>query len=236
MQKRLPDFDFIDPLAPKKARISHLSSRGPAPSSSDRREEESSPGSKHSSLPPNVTSGPPSHLPISSHPPAPSHQQLSPASNSNSPSTPEGCGTQDLPVDQSSSCRDPSPSPFSRSLQDRCQHPVPRAAASPSPPPCPSLSVTSTVITSPPLSNNTSKKFKKKSKKHKDKDRGRDKGKQTERASSSPSVVPAEESHTVKKRRSSEEAIEQVVEKNPHKDQGMMDNRLFNHCAVTECG
>lgn len=218
-QKRLPDFDFIDPLAPKKARISHLSSRGPAATSSDSREEESSPGSKHSSLPPSVTSGPPSHLPVSSHPPAPSHQQLSPTSNS--PSTPEGCGTQDLPMDQSSSCRDPSPSPFSRSLPDRCQHPVPRAAASPSPPPCASLTVTSSVISSPPLPNNTSKKFKKKSKKHKDKDRGRDKGKQTERASSCPSVVPAqaEESHTVKKRRSSKEAIEQAVEKNPYKDQ-----------------
>lgn len=124
-------------------------------------------------------------------------------------------------MDQSSSCRDPSPSPFSRSLPDRCQHPVPRAAASPSPPPCASLTVTSSVISSPPLPNNTSKKFKKKSKKHKDKDRGRDKGKQTERASSCPSVVPAqaEESHTVKKRRSSKEAIEQAVEKNPYKDQ-----------------
>uniref|UniRef100_A0A8C6LDT8 Elongation factor for RNA polymerase II 2 n=1 Tax=Nothobranchius furzeri TaxID=105023 RepID=A0A8C6LDT8_NOTFU len=114
-QKRQPDFDFIDPLAPKKARISHLSNRGSAASSSssERREDEGSPSSKHSSLPPNVTSGPPTHLPISSHPPAPSHQQPSPASNSNSPSTPEGCGTQDLPMDQSSSCRDPSPSPVS---------------------------------------------------------------------------------------------------------------------------
>ncbi|MEQ2157451.1 hypothetical protein GOODEAATRI_002034, partial [Goodea atripinnis] len=147
-QKRQPDFDFIDPLAPKKARISHLSSRGPAASSSDRREDESSPSSKHSSLPPNVSSGPPSHLPVSSHPPAPSHRQLSPASNS--PSTPEGCGTQDLPMDQSSSCRDPSPSLFSRSLQDRCQHPVPRAAASPSLPPCTSSSGTKH---SPPVMN-----------------------------------------------------------------------------------
>uniref|UniRef100_A0A146S255 RNA polymerase II elongation factor ELL n=1 Tax=Fundulus heteroclitus TaxID=8078 RepID=A0A146S255_FUNHE len=219
--KRQPDFDFIDPLAPKKARISHLSSRGPAASSSDRREDESSPSSKHSSLPPTVTSGPPSHLPVSSHPPAPSHQQLSPASNSNSPSTPEGCGTQDLPMDQSSSCRDPSPSPFSRSLQDRCQHPVPRAAASPSPPPCTSLTVNSTVITSPPLSSNTSKKFKKKSKKHKDKDRERNKGKRREKACSSPPVVAeqAEENHGVKKRPSAEEVIEQAVEKNSFKDQ-----------------
>uniref|UniRef100_A0A3B5LYJ7 OCEL domain-containing protein n=1 Tax=Xiphophorus couchianus TaxID=32473 RepID=A0A3B5LYJ7_9TELE len=181
-QKHQADFDFIDPLAPKKARISHLSSRGPSASSSDRREDESSPRSKHSSLPPSVTSGPPTHLPIPSHPPAPSHRQLSPASNSNSPSTPEGCGTQDLPMDQSSSCRDPSPSPFS---------------------------LASTVVTSPPLSSSTSKKFKKKSKKHKDKDRERVKGKQTERASSSiPPDAVAEESHRVRKRRSAEEDIE----------------------------
>lgn len=226
--KRQPDFDFIDPLAPKKARISHLSNRGPAASlsssSSDRREDEGSPGSKRSSLPANVTSGPPSHLPISSHPPAPSHQQPSPASNSNSPSTPEGCGTQDLPMDQSSSCRDPSPSPFSsdRTLQDhyRPPIPVPRSAASPSPPPCTSLTVTSTVISSPPLSSSTNKKFKKKSKKHKDKDREREKGKRTERGSSPPSVADqAEESRRAKKKRSAEEAKREVIDKNPHKDQ-----------------
>nr|CBN81114.1 RNA polymerase II elongation factor ELL2 [Dicentrarchus labrax] len=159
-QKRQPDFDFIDPLAPKKARISHLSNRGPAASSSssssDRREDEGSHSTKRSSLPSNITSGPPTHLPISSHPPAPSHQQPSPASNSNSPSTPEGCGTQDLPMDQ----------------------------------------ITSTVITSPPLSSSTKKK--KKSKKHKEKDREREKGKQTERSSRSPPIVAeqAEETHS----------------------------------------
>uniref|UniRef100_A0A669DYE9 Elongation factor for RNA polymerase II 2 n=1 Tax=Oreochromis niloticus TaxID=8128 RepID=A0A669DYE9_ORENI len=184
-QKRQPDFDFIDPLAPKKARISHLSNRGPATSStSDRREDEGSLSSKRSSLPSNVTSGPPTHLPISSHPPAPSHQQPSPASNTNSPSTPEGCGTQDLPVDQSSSCRDPSPKSFSsdRSLQD----------------------LTSTVISSPPLSNITSKKVKKKSKKHKDKDREREKGKQS----------PVEETR-------------RVISKSSHKDQGVFLNLLY---------
>uniref|UniRef100_A0AAX7U5Z0 OCEL domain-containing protein n=1 Tax=Astatotilapia calliptera TaxID=8154 RepID=A0AAX7U5Z0_ASTCA len=169
-QKRQPDFDFIDPLAPKKARISHLSNRGPAASSSDRLEDEGSLSSKRSSLPSNVTSGPPTHLPISSHPPAPSHQQPSPASNTNSPSTPEGCGTQDLPSFSSN-----------RSLQDRYQHPNPGPRPSPSPPPCTSLTVTSTVISSPPLSSITSKKVKKKSKKHKDKDREREKGKRKER-------------------------------------------------------
>uniref|UniRef100_G3P2F5 Elongation factor for RNA polymerase II 2 n=1 Tax=Gasterosteus aculeatus aculeatus TaxID=481459 RepID=G3P2F5_GASAC len=161
-QKRQADFDFIDPLAPKKARISHLSNRGPAASStsSDRREEEGSPSSKRSSLPANVTSGPPPHLP--------------PASNSNSPSTPEGCGTQDLPIGQSSSCRDPSPSPFS---SDR---------------------------TLPPLSSSTNKKFKKKSKKHKEKGREREKGKRTEKSSRSPPSVAeqAEDTHKAKKKRS----------------------------------
>ncbi|KAM3620898.1 uncharacterized protein V6R79_003491 [Siganus canaliculatus] len=232
-QKRQPDFDFIDPLAPKKARISHLSNRGPAASSSsssDRREDEGSPSSKRSSLPSSITSGPPTHLPISSHPPAPSHQQPSPASNSNSPSTPEGCGTQDLPVDQSSSCRDPSPFSTDRTMQDRYRNPAPapRPVASPSPPPlpppppppppCTSLTVTSTVVTSPPLSSSTNKKFKKKSKKHKEKDREREKGKQTERARS-PRSEQAEESRRAKKRRIAEEESRDVIEKDPHKDQ-----------------
>ncbi|KAK2862420.1 hypothetical protein Q5P01_001953 [Channa striata] len=224
-QKRQPDFDFIDPLAPKKARISHLSNRGPATSSSttsDRREDDGSPGSKHLSLP-SVTSGPPTHLPISSHPPAPSHQQPSPAST-NSPSTPEGCGTQDLPIDQSSSCRDPSPSSFStnRNMQDSYGHPVsvPRPASSPSPPPRTSLTVTSTVITSPSLSSSTNKKFKKKSKKHKDKDREKEKGKWMKRGNSPPSVAEqVEESRKAKKRHSAEEENGEVIKKNPQKDQ-----------------
>lgn len=231
-QKRQPDFDFIDPLAPKKARISHLSNRGPAASSSsDRLEDEGSLSSKRSSLPSNVTSGPPTHLPISSHPPAPSHQQPSPASNTNSPSTPEGCGTQDLPVDQSSSCRDPSPKSFSsnRSLQDRYQHPNPGPRPSPSPPPCTSLTVTSTVISSPPLSSITSKKVKKKSKKHKDKDREKEKGKRKERdGSSSHGVVEqAVESHRAKKRQSPDEATRRVISKSSHKDQGAFLNLLY---------
>uniref|UniRef100_A0A1A8PBL3 Elongation factor, RNA polymerase II, 2 n=1 Tax=Nothobranchius pienaari TaxID=704102 RepID=A0A1A8PBL3_9TELE len=224
-QKRQPDFDFIDPLAPKKARISHLSNRGSAASSSssERREDEGSPSSKHSSLPPNVTSGPPTHLPISSHPPAPSHQQPSPASNSNSPSTPEGCGTQDLPMDQSSSCRDPSPSPVSAdgTLQDSCRHPVSKPAASPTPLPCTSLTVTSTVITNPPSCSGSSKKCRKKSKKHKDKDREKDKGKQTERASFSPPVVAeqVQESQRAKKKRSADEEVGGALSKSSHKDQ-----------------
>ena len=257
LQKRQPDFDFIDPLAPKKARISHLSNRGAvassSSSSSDRREDEGSPSSKRSSLPSNVASGPPTHLPISSHPPAPSHQQPSPASNSNSPSTPEGCGTQDLPMDQSSSCRDPSPSPFAsdRNPQDRYRHPVPvpipRPAASPSPPPPPpllppppppppvtSLTVTSTVITSPPLPSSTNKKYKKKSKKHKDKDREREKGKRTESGSRSPPNMAeqAEETRRVKKRRGAEEASREVIDKNPHKAKGLFLSNLLSALLI----
>ncbi|KAM9409632.1 RNA polymerase II elongation factor ELL2 [Pholidichthys leucotaenia] len=219
-QKRQPKFDFIDPLAPKKPRISHLNSRVPTSSSSDRHEDKGSPGLKCSSLPSSVTSGPHSHLPVSSHPPTPSHQQPSPVSNTNSPSTPEGCGTQDLPVDQSSTCRDPSASPFSSELQDQYQHPGSKSAAFSSLPPCSSLTVTSTVMSSPPSSSSTNKKFKKKSKKHKDKDRERDKGKRTERESTSPSsVADQSDQHGVQKKQKAEEAIREVIEKKSHEDQ-----------------
>ncbi|KAM3878274.1 RNA polymerase II elongation factor ELL2 [Diretmus argenteus] len=239
-QKRQPEFDFIDPLAPKKARISHLSNRGPTTSSSsDRREDDSSPSSKRSSLPSSVTSAPPSHLPISSHPPAPSHQQPSPASNSNSPSTPEGRGTQDLPLDQSSSCRDPSPSPTrspvssDRTPQDRYRPPVPvpRQAPSPSPPPRTSLTVTSTVISSLPSSSSTSKKSKKKSKKHKVKDRERAREKQKEKGSGSPPSVAdqAEEGHRPRKRHNAEEEDRGVITKNAHKDQDSTDKEKPVH-------
>uniref|UniRef100_H3CZ95 Elongation factor for RNA polymerase II 2 n=1 Tax=Tetraodon nigroviridis TaxID=99883 RepID=H3CZ95_TETNG len=218
-QKRQPDFDFIDPLAPKKARISHLSNRGPATSSStasfDRREDEGSPVSKRSSLPSSVTSGPPTHLPVSSHPPVPSHQQPTLASNSNSPSTPEGCGTQDLPLDQSSSCRDPSPSLFppGGAAHERYRH-LPSAG----PPPRTSLTVasSSSAIASPPLS---SKKFKKKSKKHKEKDREKDKGKRAARGSTSaPDVAERPEETRTKKRRSAEEESSVVVNRSPRSD------------------
>ncbi|XP_028303086.1 RNA polymerase II elongation factor ELL2 [Gouania willdenowi] len=225
-QKHQPNFDFIDPLAPKKARISHLSSRGPTSSasfsSSDRREEEGSPSHKRSSFAFNNNPSPPStHLPISSHPPAPSHQQPSPASHSNSPCTPEGCGTQDLPIDQSSSCREPSPSPLisDEILQDSYQHPVTRPAVSPSPASCTTLTVTSTVITSSALPFDANKKVKKKSKKHKDKDQERDKGKQAEKSTSSPPSIieKAVESRRAKKRRRSDE--DQNNNKFSHKDQ-----------------
>ncbi|XP_061688445.1 RNA polymerase II elongation factor ELL2 [Syngnathoides biaculeatus] len=227
-RKRQPDFDFIDPLAPKKARISHLSNRGPATSlslsssSSDRREDDGNPSAKCSSLPSNVILGPPSHLPVPSHPPAPSHQQPSPASSSNSPCTPEGCGTQDLPVDQSSSCRDTSPSSLSsdRASQQHYQRPIPVATpvASTSPPPCTSVTVTSTVISNSALSTSDNRKFKKKSKKHKDKDRQRDKGKQIERGNNSTQSVveQAKENRKSKKRQNVEDDRREVTDKNAH--------------------
>ncbi|CAL8354613.1 unnamed protein product [Gadus morhua 'NCC'] len=200
-QKRPPEGDFIDPLAPKKPRISHLSSRGPATSStsSDRPREDE--GSKRLSLPSGVTSAPPTHLPASSH--HHHHQQPSPASHSNSPSTPEGCGTQDLPLDQSSSCRDPSPSPTrspppsDRTPLDRYLPPGPGPAASPPPAPAPapppprtSLTVSSTVISSSPVPFSSTSKKPKKAKKHKEKDREREKGKRKEKSSSGPTPTP----------------------------------------------
>uniref|UniRef100_A0A8C7A283 Elongation factor for RNA polymerase II 2 n=1 Tax=Nothoprocta perdicaria TaxID=30464 RepID=A0A8C7A283_NOTPE len=82
-QKRLLDSDFIDPLMNKKPRISHLTNRvqptfnGHLPPASSE---------KAAAAPP---------------PPPPPAAAATPTvnSNSNSPSTPEGRGTQDLPVD-----------------------------------------------------------------------------------------------------------------------------------------
>lgn len=138
-QKRQPEGDFIDPLMPKKPRISHLSNRG-APSSSDRRP--ATEGEKKT--PPPVTAACPgaSSQPPVSHPPS--------GSNSNSPSTPEGRGTQDLPLDQSSTCG------------EETERYTPRAQT-------PSSTFQPTSTTSPAA--NSSKKPKKKSKKHKDKER-----------------------------------------------------------------
>ncbi|XP_056129093.1 RNA polymerase II elongation factor ELL2 [Lampris incognitus] len=234
-QKRQLEFEFIDPLAPKKARISHLSSRGHTASSSlssDRCEDDNSPSTKRSSLPSSVTSAPPSHLPISSHPPAPSHQQPSPGSSSNSPSTPEGRGTQDLPLDQSSSCRDPSPSPShcphssERSQQESYQPPNPsrRLVTSPSSPLRTSLTVSSTVISSggnPPLSSSISKKSKKKSKKHKERDRESEKEKQKEsgRCSSPRAAEQPQGGHRPRKRHCAEKEDKEAFIKNPHHNQ-----------------
>ncbi|XP_060617793.1 RNA polymerase II elongation factor ELL2 [Anolis sagrei] len=98
-QKRLLDSDFIDPLMIKKPRISHLTNRvqptlnGHLTASGEKNAEAS-----QQPPPPAVAATlaapplPPTCLPASNPP-----QTVN--SNSNSPSTPEGRGTQDLPVD-----------------------------------------------------------------------------------------------------------------------------------------
>lgn len=135
-------------------------------------------------------------------------------------------------MDQSSSCRDPSPRSFlsdSRSLQDCYRHPGPGPVTSHSPLPCTSLTVTSTVISGPPLSSITDKKVKKKSKKHKDKARERKKGKPKERDASNPRGVAeqAVESHKARKKPSTEEETGGVISKNSHKDQGVFLTLLY---------
>ncbi|KAJ8287242.1 hypothetical protein GJAV_G00049290 [Gymnothorax javanicus] len=95
-QRGYQEPEFIDPLLPKKSRISHISSRAPTtPPPSD----------GHT---PSKENKPAPHVPAS-NPPLPL--------SSRSPSTPEGCGTQALPVDTQSSRVDqsrsstPAPSP-----------------------------------------------------------------------------------------------------------------------------
>ncbi|XP_042678895.1 RNA polymerase II elongation factor ELL2 [Centrocercus urophasianus] len=87
-QKRLLDFNFIDPLMNKKPRISHLNSRvqpslsGPPPAPSKK--------ATLATAAPAPPSLPAAHLPASNPPQT---------ASSISPSTPEGRGMQDLPVD-----------------------------------------------------------------------------------------------------------------------------------------
>uniref|UniRef100_A0A673LHA8 RNA polymerase II elongation factor ELL2-like n=1 Tax=Sinocyclocheilus rhinocerous TaxID=307959 RepID=A0A673LHA8_9TELE len=97
--KRQPETDFIDPLMSRKPRISHLSNRGP-PSTSGR----------HSSVTEDKKPAPTAACPGPSFHPTPVT-----GSSSNSPSTPEGGGSQDLPLDQSSICGNSSESYAPRS-------------------------------------------------------------------------------------------------------------------------
>uniref|UniRef100_A0A8C2BLS3 Elongation factor, RNA polymerase II, 2 n=1 Tax=Cyprinus carpio TaxID=7962 RepID=A0A8C2BLS3_CYPCA len=98
-QKRQPETDFIDPLISRKPRISHLSNRGP-PSSSGRQSSETE---DKKPAPTAACPGPSFHpTPVT-------------GSSSNSPSTPEGGGSQDLPLDQSSICGNSSESYAPRS-------------------------------------------------------------------------------------------------------------------------
>lgn len=96
-QKRLLDSDFIDPLMNKKARISHLTNRVPPTLNGhlNSTTEKSAAGLLPPPAAAAIPTAPPlpsTHLPVSNPP-----QTVN--SNSNSPSTPEGRGTQDLPVD-----------------------------------------------------------------------------------------------------------------------------------------
>uniref|UniRef100_A0A480WGN3 RNA polymerase II elongation factor ELL2 isoform X1 n=2 Tax=Sus scrofa TaxID=9823 RepID=A0A480WGN3_PIG len=155
-QKRLLDSDFIDPLMNKKARISHLTNRVPPtlnghlnPSS-----EKSAAGPPTPPAAAAIPTPPPlpsTHLPVSNPP-----QTVN--SNSNSPSTPEGRGTQDLPVDS-----------FSQNgsiYEDQQDKYTSRTSLETLPP-------GSVLLKCPkPLEENHSshRKSKKKSKKHKEKD------------------------------------------------------------------
>lgn len=156
-QKRLLDSDFIDPLMNKKTRISHLTNRVP-PTLNGHISPTSEKWAAGLAPPPAaaaIPTAPPlpsTHLPVSSAPQT-AH------SNSNSPSTPEGRGTQDLPVDSFSQnsgiCEDQQDKYTSRTSLE-------------------TLPSDSVLLKCPnPIQENHSmahKKSKKKSKKHKEKD------------------------------------------------------------------
>uniref|UniRef100_A0ACB8ER19 RNA polymerase II elongation factor ell2 n=1 Tax=Sphaerodactylus townsendi TaxID=933632 RepID=A0ACB8ER19_9SAUR len=98
-QKRLLDSDFIDPLMNKKPRISHLTNRvqptlnGHLTNSGEKNGDVSSPP------PPPAAAATPAAPPLPPTCLSVSNPPQTVNSNSNSPSTPEGRGTQDLPVD-----------------------------------------------------------------------------------------------------------------------------------------
>ncbi|XP_036166286.1 RNA polymerase II elongation factor ELL2 isoform X1 [Myotis myotis] len=155
-QKRLLESEFIDPLMNKKARISHLTNRVPPTLNGHLNStSEKSAGL----LPPPAAAAIPTAPPLpSNHLPA-SNPPQTVDSNSNSPSTPEGRGTQDLPVDSfsqnSSNCEDQQDKYTSRTSLE-------------------TLPSDSVLLKCPkPMEENHSmshKKSKKKSKKHKEKD------------------------------------------------------------------
>ncbi|KAG8598321.1 hypothetical protein GDO81_002563 [Engystomops pustulosus] len=96
-QKRLLETEFIDPLNNKKPRISHLTNRvhptlnGHLGLSNDKPAPPAPPPPPAAAATPALPPLPPARLPVSNP------QTIN--SNSNSPSTPEGRGTQDLPMD-----------------------------------------------------------------------------------------------------------------------------------------
>ncbi|ETE62117.1 RNA polymerase II elongation factor ELL2, partial [Ophiophagus hannah] len=162
-QKRLLDSDFIDPLMNKKPRISHLTNRvqptlsSHLPTSGEKSAETSQPPP-----PPAVAAAPTAPPFVSTCLPVSNPPQTA-SSNSNSPSTPEGRGTQDLPVDTLSQ--------NGNIYEDQHQKYTSRTPLE-IPAPSESLSVC-------PKSTNEKhsllyKKSKKKSKKHKEKDQIKD--------------------------------------------------------------
>ncbi|XP_056302008.1 RNA polymerase II elongation factor ELL2 isoform X1 [Danio aesculapii] len=165
--KRQPETDFIDPLMSKKPRISHLSNRGPPSSSRHPSETEDKKPAPTAACP-----GP------SFHPPPVT------GSSSNSPSTPEGRGSQDLPLDQSSICGNSS-----ESYAPRSQTPSPpnQPVSTTSPSSFSTCTVSTTTITSTTTTSgshqvssaasptdDSGNKKPKKSKKHKDKEKKRE--------------------------------------------------------------
>uniref|UniRef100_A0A8C5M2X9 Elongation factor for RNA polymerase II 2 n=1 Tax=Leptobrachium leishanense TaxID=445787 RepID=A0A8C5M2X9_9ANUR len=102
-QKRVLDNDFIDPLMNKKQRISHLTNRVPPTLNGNSSVTSEKPAVAAPPPPPAAAAPappplPPARLPVSNP------QNIN--SNSNSPSTPEGRGTQDLPLDSFSQSGD----------------------------------------------------------------------------------------------------------------------------------
>ncbi|XP_021035904.1 RNA polymerase II elongation factor ELL2 [Mus caroli] len=156
-QKRPLDSDFIDPLMNKKARISHLTNRVPPTLNGhlNPTSEKSCAGllpAPAAAAIPTLSPLPSTHLPVSNPP-----QTVN--SNSNSPSTPEGLGTQDLPVDS-----------FSQNgsiFEDQQEKYTSRTCLETLPPSSALLKCPKPMEEEHPVSH---KKSKKKSKKHKEKD------------------------------------------------------------------
>nr|XP_055035866.1 RNA polymerase II elongation factor ELL2 [Misgurnus anguillicaudatus] len=170
--KRQPEIDFIDPLMSKKPRISHLSNRGPSGSSGRHHTENED---KKPTPPVTATCPGPSFHPTS-------------GSSSNSPSTPEGRGSQDLPLDQSSICGSSS-----ESYAPRSHTPSP-----PSQPVSTTSSFSTCTVSMTTINSTTSRKLSsttsptashgdsitkkpKKSKKHKDKEKNREGGREKDK-------------------------------------------------------
>ncbi|XP_075788221.1 RNA polymerase II elongation factor ELL2 isoform X3 [Pelodiscus sinensis] len=159
-QKRLLDSDFIDPLMNKKPRISHLTNRvqptlnGHLTASNERTAAAPPPppppAAAATPTPPTLPS---TRLPISN--------PLQPVnSNSNSPSTPEGRGTQDLPVDSYSQ----NGSSIFEDQQEKY------TSRTPSEMPAPTAVELTCPKSTDEIHSVLHKKSKKKSKKHKEKD------------------------------------------------------------------